>query len=65
MWAYPHDGSFKQKIRQVRKNYSKWKGRAEKLKTQIEKNFDIDLINKKLIDAIPYNFDDDLDIVII
>ena len=65
MWAYPHDGSFKQKIRQVRKNYAKWQSRAEKLKALIEKNFDIESINKKLIDAIPYNFDDELDIVVI
>ena len=65
MWAFPHDGSFKQRIRQLRKNYSKWNKRAEKLKDKIEKNFNLDTVNEKLIQALPFSMDNDLDIVII
>jgi glycosyltransferase involved in cell wall biosynthesis len=29
MWCYPQEGSYKMKLRQVRKNYDKWKKKAK------------------------------------
>jgi len=39
MWCYPEEGSYKMKLRDVRKNYSKWKKKAKTLQEWILENF--------------------------
>ena len=39
MWAYADQGSYKMTLRKVKKEYAKYKRKAEKLKTIIEKDF--------------------------
>jgi len=52
MWCEPQEGSFKMKLRQVRKNYSKWEKKAKTLQRWILENFEEERINKKFIDLI-------------
>ena len=52
MWCEPQEGSFKMKLRQVRKNYSKWDKKAKTLQSWILENFEEERINKKFIDII-------------
>ena len=40
MWCNPKEGSFKMRLRQVRKNYDKWKKKADLLKGWILENFE-------------------------
>ena len=51
MWCYPQEGSFKQRLRQVRKS-DKWLKRAQEHVAHIEENFNEEAINKKFVDAI-------------
>jgi len=39
MWCFPQEGSFKMRLRQVRKNYDKWKKKATILQGWVKKNF--------------------------
>ena len=39
MWCYPNEGSAKMKMRQVRKNYDKWKKKANTLQKWLFDNF--------------------------
>ena len=48
MWCYPTEGSFKIRLRQVRKNYDKWLKRAKQLQTWVKKEFDWDKKHKNL-----------------
>jgi glycosyltransferase involved in cell wall biosynthesis len=52
MWCYPHQGSYKMRLRQVRKNYPKWKKKAKTLSAYLQKNFSQEQQNKKIVDAI-------------
>lgn len=52
MWAYASEGSFKTRLRQVRKNYKKWEDLANKLKEWVNKEFDADKMHEKLSFAI-------------
>ena len=52
MWCYPQEGSFKMKLRRIRKNYKKWEKRATTLQKWILENFEEELIYKKFIDNI-------------
>jgi glycosyltransferase involved in cell wall biosynthesis len=52
MWCYPTEGSFKMRLRQVRKNYDKWFDKAKYLQNWVCKNFDWDEQHKKLSHAI-------------
>jgi hypothetical protein len=52
MWCYPQEGSFKMKLRGVRKNYKKWKNKALALQKWILKNFEEELVYKKFVDLI-------------
>ena len=52
MWCYPQEGSYKMKLRQVRKNYDKWKKKATTLQKWVLKNFRKEDIYKRLIDNI-------------
>ena len=42
MWCNPQNGSYKMKLRDVRKNYDKWKKKAVKLQKWVRENFDGD-----------------------
>lgn len=64
MWAYPQQGSYKMKLREVFKDYGRFKSQATKLKKWIMKTFTADnqyaqfldkALNKKLINV---NVDD-------
>tara|TARA_R110000824_G_scaffold138550_3_gene303261 strand:- start:1236 stop:2525 length:1290 start_codon:yes stop_codon:yes gene_type:complete len=52
MWCYPQEGSFKMKLRRVRKNYKKWEKRASTLQKWILENFEKELMYKKFVDNI-------------
>ncbi len=39
MWCEPTQGSYKMRLRQVRKNYDKWKKKSIKLQNWIIENF--------------------------
>lgn len=52
MWCYPTEGSYKMKIRQIRKNYKKWDKKAKQLQKWIHDEFAKDKIYKRLIDNI-------------
>ena len=51
MWCFPQEGSFKQRLRQVRKS-DKWLKRAQEHVKYIEDKFNEEVINKKFVDAI-------------
>ncbi len=51
MWCYPQEGSFKQRLRQVRKS-KKWLERSQKHVEYIEKTFAKEEINKKFVDCV-------------
>ena len=52
MWCYPQEGSYKMRIRQVRKNYNKWEKKAITLQKWIFENFSEDKIYKKYVEEI-------------
>ena len=39
MWCYPHEGHYKMRLRQVRKNWDKWKKKAKTLRKWVLENF--------------------------
>ena len=57
MWCYPEEGSYKMKIRNVRKNYPKWKKKAETLQKWVLENFKAQDVMAKFVDNIPMNED--------
>lgn len=52
MWCYPAEGSFKLRMRQVRKDYDKWLKRAQYLQKWILEEFDSDKKHKELAAAL-------------
>jgi glycosyltransferase involved in cell wall biosynthesis len=52
MWAFPSEGSYKMRLRQVRKNYNKWLEKAAYLKNWVCKEFESDKMHKKLSESI-------------
>ena len=52
MWCYPHEGSFKLRLRQVRNNYDKYLKKAEKLKKWVQEEFSWDKKHEELYDMI-------------
>ena len=52
MWCYPQEGSFKMKLRRIRKNYNKCKTRASTLQKWILENFEEEILYKKFVDLI-------------
>jgi glycosyltransferase involved in cell wall biosynthesis len=48
MWCFPTEGSFKLRMRQVRKNYDKWLKKAEQLQEWVSEEFEADKIYDKL-----------------
>ena len=53
MWCYPEEGSYKMKLRNVRKNYSKWKKKAVVLQSWILKNFEEQSVMGRFVENIP------------
>ena len=51
-WCYPDQGSYKMKLRQVRKNYDKWKKRAKKLERNIRNSFGPETQYEKLVESL-------------
>ena len=51
MWCEPKEGSFKMRLRQVRKNYDKWKKKASALQGWILKNFEEKEMYKRFLDS--------------
>ena len=52
MWCYPTEGSFKMRLRQVRKHYDKWLAKAEYLQNWVREEFSWDKKHKNLSYAI-------------
>ena len=52
MWCYPSEGSYKLRLRQVRKEYNKWLERASYLKSWVREEFNKDKIYSSLCDSI-------------
>ena len=49
-WCYPEEGSFKMKLRQMRKQYSKWQKKAVVLQSWILKNFEEQAIMRRFVE---------------
>ena len=52
MWCHPTEGSFKLRMRQVRKNYNKWLSKAEQLQEWVCEEFSWDKKCADLVSAI-------------
>ncbi len=52
MWCYPEQGKFKMRLREVHKDYSRFKSQAKKLKTWICKTFTEENQYKQYADSI-------------
>ena len=52
MWCYPTEGSFKLRMRQVRKNYDKWQKKAEQLQEWVSEEFARDKMHNEMSIAI-------------
>jgi len=52
MWCFPEEKSAKFAMREMYKNYNKYKGIAERLKKHISKNFTEDIKYKEFADAV-------------
>ena len=52
MWCYPQEGSFKMRLRNVRKDHKKWKKKALTLQKWILENFKEEMLYKKFTDLI-------------
>jgi len=52
MWCFPTEGSFKLRMRQVRKNYDKWLKKAEQLQEWVSEEFEWNKKHTELADSI-------------
>ena len=52
MWCHPTEGSFKLRMRQLRKNYDKWLKKAQVLQSWVVEEFEYEKMHKKLSNAI-------------
>ena len=52
MWAYPQQGSFKMRLREVYKDHGRFKKQAGKLKKWLESNFTFEQQSQKMIDNV-------------
>lgn len=59
MWAFPQQGSFKMKIREVSKDYDRFKSQAKKLQQQICQNFTKEKIYKQYQSLVLKGGEDD------
>ncbi len=62
MWCYPHQGHYKMRLRQVRKNHDKWKKKANKLSKYLHKTFDSETQYKKFVDCVHQETENDKEI---
>ena len=62
MWCYPHQGHYKMRLRQVRKNYDKWQKKSNKLSKYLHKTFSPDAQYKKFIDCVHQETESDKEI---
>ena len=51
-WCNPEEGSYKMRLRQVRKQYSKWKKKAEVLQKWVLENFESEKIHTQMAENI-------------
>tara|TARA_R110000824_G_scaffold384330_1_gene578259 strand:- start:265 stop:1545 length:1281 start_codon:yes stop_codon:yes gene_type:complete len=51
-WAYPKQGSYKMKLRELRKNYVSKKSQATKLKNYLKKNFSAEIQYEKVVNVL-------------
>ena len=51
-WAYPEEGSIKQNLEEVHKDYGRFKKRAKQLQKWVVEKFNEDDINKQYVDEI-------------
>ena len=51
-WCYPNEGSAKMKIRQIRKQYPKWKKKANALQSWVLENFQEEILYKRFADFV-------------
>ena len=51
-WCYPQKSSYKNALRDVYKNYDRFRGQAKKLKASVETNFSEEAQNKKFVDSV-------------
>lgn len=56
-WAYPMEGDFKRCMREIYKDYGRFKTQAKDLKEWILAKFSVEEINKKFIQSIFQHFD--------
>jgi glycosyltransferase involved in cell wall biosynthesis len=61
MWAFPTEGSFKMRLRQVRKSHKKWLAKAARLQQWVKKEFECEKLHDMLSSAI-YTPEEELDI---
>ena len=52
LWCYPRQGSYKMKLREVHKNYARFKSQAKKLQKHVLKEFTPEKQYKQFSDAI-------------
>ena len=52
MWCYPKEGSFKMNLRRLRKNYDKWKKKADLLQGWVIENFEPNSQYDKFVSSI-------------
>ena len=62
MWCFPHQGSYKMRVRQVRKNYSKWKKKANALSDYVKKEFSTSTQYEKMVSSIYKKTDLDVEV---
>jgi len=51
-WAFPREGSFKRRLREVRKEYSRFKRNAKKLQKHLVENFTEEKINSQFVEGV-------------
>ena len=51
-WCYPQEKSYKRALREVYKNYTRFKGQANKLQASVAENFSEENQNQKFVDSI-------------
>jgi len=56
MWCYPEQGSYKMRLREVYKDYSRFKSQAKKLNTWIRKNFKAEQKYEQVCNLITENY---------
>ena len=56
-WAYPTEGSFKKRLREVRKNYKKFKKTAKNLQNHVLETFTEDRVYGDFVSSVQQAFE--------